>query len=346
MRDEPAAPALPVPEPDRPAATDALVVREDHEVAVRALRGSAWKGGLAAGVPALLVAGLIPGLYANLFPVFWEAIRAFTPGAMSPYLALGMLFAAPALLAIPVGMLGNLAARIQSKEGRERGLAAAAGAGIATTAVAFGSVLLRVASPEELILRAPLFAAAALGAGVVGALSFLGVPGRDKKGPRVPSLYHGLVSAGVGGPALLLAGGVWALVAKLFPFLSPRAVEAVLATPYAELATVTVALAGLSPISYGLARAFRRRLPEANRSALALGLFFPALVPLLGIAGLLFSQGTWTAAHLGMLAGCAFGAVPHALGILFGLTGEELRHRRLAAGKEEPARLDGTLEPA
>ena len=72
----------------------------------RARRLAAWKGALAAGVPALLVVGLVPHLYTSLFPMLWEAMFALLPRALAPYLSLGVLFITPALLALPAALFG------------------------------------------------------------------------------------------------------------------------------------------------------------------------------------------------------------------------------------------------
>jgi hypothetical protein len=245
-------------------------------------------------------------------------MHAVVPGALAPYLALGVLFCFPALLAVPVAAFGALVSRNAALRGRDVGAAAAAGGGLAMAGVVFGAILSSAGSAGELALKAPLFAAGALAVGVVGIACFASIPLPGRREGATPPVYRAFLAAGFGAPALLAGGALWAGFASVFPWLSPRVLESLLASPFAEVAVAAVALGALAPITYGTARCVSSTNGD-QRPVLA-GLLFPVLVPLLGVIGILAAEGGVTAAQLGILAGCALGIIPHFLAAVLGLT--------------------------
>lgn len=290
------------------------------------LPAAACKGALAAGLPALAITSMVPILFEGLFPAVFHTLRDHLP-LIAPYLSLGILFLTPAALAIPVAHLSRRMVRRLARRERDQGLAAAAGAGLASVAVTFGAILAHAGSVGQIAMMAPMFTAAALAVGVVGAGSFAAVPAESSRdegsAPPVPSLYYGLMAAGIGGPALLAGGGLWTMLAWLMPFLSPKILDGFLVSPLAEMATVSIALAGLAPVSYLLARGLKRTFRKASPKALAAGLLFPPLVPLVVLAGFMASSGTLSLPLVGLVAGSLVGALAHLAAIATGLSGDE-----------------------
>jgi hypothetical protein len=283
------------------------------------------KGALAAGLPTFLALNLVPSLYLASLPTlqwFLHQVPLLQP--LAPFLALTALFVAPALLALPAAMISARVARGSARQGEDLGLATAAGAGIATTGLTLGAVFLRLEAVRELIILAPLFLAAALFVGVVGSFTFLAI--RRPKGLRrgvprpLPSLYPSLIAAGLGGPLLLLGGGLWAGLASLFPFLSPRFLaglfQGALSLSGVEALTATIALGALAPLTYGLGKRLRKAFPGANPRGLSLGLFLPSLIPFLGVLGL-SQTSLYLPTSTIMLLGCLAGALPHLFAAIF-----------------------------
>lgn len=299
-------------------------------------RLASLKGAAAAGIPALAMIALVPLLYHEFFPLLWYGAYELSR-PLAPYLALVVLFATPALLALPVAVAAGRMARRQAEKGKDLGMAAAAGAGIACTGVTVGAILRRVDSFHDLVLMAPLFAAASLAVGLVGSFSFAALRRRDRGDARVPALYRGCVAAGVGGPALLVGGGLWALAAAAVPALSPRFLASLvgdwISSGGVEALTMAIALGGLAPVSFLTARFLRGSLRGAGKAAVFLGLMFPILIPLFGVLGIHLSPSEiGTGSLLMLLTGCLAGAAPHAVAIVLGLRGGATRERRALEG--------------
>lgn len=318
----PRRPALEAPEPHVPLVPYASSSALTDPLAER--RRAAWTGAFVAGVPALAVlATARAGLNAAL-PTLGEAFAALVPTPLLPFALGSFLFLLPALLALPAGAAGAMVARKKGQRDRDLGLAAAAGAGMGTTALTAGALLFEGLAHGEMLLL-PIWAlAAALGVGVVGAASFAAVP-RDRSSEAPPSLYAGLVSAGLGAPALLAGGGVWAAIAWMFPFLSPWALaKLAFSGSVASAVATAIAVAGVAPISFLTARAMRRTSPKAHGGALAAGLLAPTVVPFVGYLGVLmfytYSSVWGPAAAIGI--GGAVAVAAHALAILAGLASE------------------------
>lgn len=320
--------------------SELLEVRQDP---LRERKLAALKGGAVAGLPTLAIVSLVPELYRTFFPVFWNTFSGFSE-VLTPYLSLFALFSAPALLALPVAAITARTSLKLSRRSPDLGLAAAAGAGISVTAITVGRIFLHSSSLQDVILAAPIFAAGFLGIGVVGATTFSVLqaqPGRRQDPEDTPNLYPACIGAGLGGPALLMGGGLWALAIQWFPFLSPKTLAAFLGLGAgAQLShglTVALGLGGLAPVTFALALAIRRIFPQAKRGSILSGLLFPALIPALGILGMMlapFSPVTMSEALM-IFAGCMFGAVPHALAAHFGAGEPEVAGPRLLPDQSE-----------
>lgn len=315
-----------------------------------ARRRAAWRGALLAGFPAVGMAFLAPSLHAWLIPSVAHLASAWLPSTMAPYALLAVLLAAPAVLAIPVGLLAARAARTAARRDRDEGLAAAAGAGMAASAVAMGAVLQGASSASELALRAPLLAAAGLATGIVGSFAFAALP-RARRGESeegVPDLYHGMLAAGIGAPALLTGAAAWAATASLFPVLSPRVVQGFLSSPFAEVATAALALGGLAPVTYAVARVLGGGKSEARRKAVALGLLATVMVPAVSLVGLALGHGSMAAPIGGLIAGCLMAVAPHAaaLGAALLGPGSDRRRRALPAAEVTAAAPAVSAQPA
>ncbi len=252
-------------------------------------RTSAWKGALAAGLPSLLILAPLREFLTGAAPALAAFLDPFLPGFLLPFAVLSILFLTPALLAFPVAVASAISVRREGRRDRELGMAAAAGAGMGSATLAVGAVLFECFRAGEPLLIPIWLGAAALGVGVVGAGAFAAVPGsKGKRIENAPGLYHGLLAAGLGGPALLVGGGFWATAAYLVPELSPWWLASLaFSGSLASAVATSITLLGLAPVTYVLARTLRRRFPGAPAKALLAGLVFPPLVPFLALLGVL-----------------------------------------------------------
>lgn len=288
---------------------------------MRELRLAGWRGGMAAGLPALAVTLVLRDIVNFVIPGVLGALSSVAPHFLIPYAGIGTAALLPALLAIPIGLLAARAVSQLGERDPDLARAAAAGAGMGAAAVSAGALALELARTGDLFPIPFLATAAALGVGVVGTMAFAAVPRGRRKGPTVPSLYLGLTAAGLGGPALLLGGALWAGVASLLPFLSPWSLTpGFLSSGVAGATAATIAMVGLAPVSYLSARSMQRTFPRGSPAALGLGLAIPPAVPFLAVLSAVFFEFPHMLDAAGAtLVGGALAFVVHACAIALGL---------------------------
>lgn len=300
-----------------------------------ARRHAALAGATKLGVPALgMVLALSYGL--GLLGPWLEAFLVDTSVAGLLALFFATCFLGPALLALPLATLAVRVTRRAARAGEDLGLAAAAGAGVATAGVTFGWVVARAHSFTELLIAVPMMVAAAVLSGLVGwaAFSALPSPRRRRRVDRVPALYRALVGAGAGGTVLFLAASLWVLAAQLVPSLGMHWMAAWLPAWSGTLAAHALTLALLAPASYLSARLLAPG--TGRRTALGVGLMGPVMVPMVSKLGFaMLYGGVVPNPYLPMVLGYLLGALPHALAIRAGL-GAPRERPRLSAGAEIP----------
>lgn len=315
--------ALATVERDLPAPTDPA----------QATRRAAWRGAAAAGVPALALLMATPSLIEMVVPTLISMLHGVLGFTASFYVTMAVVSLGPALLALPVAATAAAAARRQGKADRDLGLATAAGASMGTAALTAGAVAVSLVSSVELAMAAPLVAASALAVGVVGGAAFMAVPRSRKKSQRVPGLYQGLLSAGLGVPSIVVGGGMWSLMTWLLPFLSAAAVRAVLPTHVAMFLYPILFLTALTPVTYGMARMWRKKVPDLNARAVGAGLMFPPLLPFLILSATLASRMHVSTTLLALLAGNLVGVLPHLLAAGAGLRRRDAKPELTAGGR-------------
>lgn len=293
----------------------------------QATRRAAWRGAAAAGIPALALLMATPSLLDVVVPSLISMLHGLLGFTASFYVTMAVVSLGPALLALPVAATAAAAARRQGKADRDLGLATAAGASMGTAALTAGAVGVSLVSSVELAMAAPLVAASALAVGVVGGTAFMAVPRDRKRNQQVPGLYQGLLSAGLGVPAIVVGGGLWSLLTWVLPFLSAAAVRAVLPTHLAMFAYPILFLTALTPVTYGMARLWRKKVPDLNAKAVGAGLVFPPLLPFLILSATLASRMHVTTTLMALLAGNLVGVLPHLLAAAAGLREKKARAR-------------------
>lgn len=301
-------------------------MRPDSQISLRSAAGcrrAALRGALAAGLPTLALSLALPALVGALLPHPYALLALLVPEAVVPFLLLALAACTPGLLALPVGLGAGLVARHEARQGRARGLAAAAGAGLATALCSFGVLLSHMRAFSDLVALSPFLVSAGLAVGVVGALAFRAVPRRpwEDQDPPVPALYHTLTAAGLAGPALVAGGGAWAALAWAFPgLLYPfHVVSQLPSTVQGAFLAAALPLA-LTPFSYGSSRLLGRIFPGAPRRALHVGLLLPPLAVMLGVVVGALGDPQVAVRYLPLLLlGGLTGIAPHLYSVRTGL---------------------------
>jgi hypothetical protein len=290
----------------------------DSQVCLPAADGchrAALRGALVAGLPTMALSLAVPHLAATLLPRMFAGLSCLLPESVVPFVLLATAACVPGLLAIPVGLAAGRVARHEARDGRDRGLAAAAGAGLAAAFTSFGVLLSNLRQVSDLVALSPFLVASCLAVGVVGALAFHAVPQRrfEAGEPQVPALYHTLTAAGLAGPALVAGGGIWAGLAWAMPWLF---------APLDRIADLPATLQGaclaaglplaLTPFSYASSRLLGRLFPGAPRRALQVGLLLPPLAVMLASMVGTLGGPNLEVRHLPMLVlGGLLGVLPH-----------------------------------
>lgn len=299
----------------------------------QATRRAAWRGAASAGIPALALLLATPSLLEVVVPTLISMLHGVLGFTASFYVTMAVVSLGPALLALPVAAMAAMAARRQGKADRDLGLATAAGASMGTAALTAGAVGVSLVTSVELAMAAPLVAASALAVGVVGGTAFVAVPRSRKKNQQVPGLYQGLLSAGLGVPAIVVGGGMWSLLTWLLPFLSAAAVRAVFPAHMAMFLYPIIFLGALTPVTYGMARLWRKKMPDVNARAVGAGLMFPPLLPFLILSATLASRMHISTTLLALLAGNLVGVLPHLAAAAAGLRKRDGKRRLGASPK-------------
>jgi hypothetical protein len=274
-----------------------------------------------------------PSLLELVVPTLISALHSIVGFTPAFYVTMAVVSLGPALLALPVAATAAATARRQGKADRDLGLATAAGASMGTAALTAGAVGVSLVSSVEMAMAAPLVAASALAVGVVGGSAFMAVPRSRKKDQNVPGLYQGLLSAGLGVPAIVVGGGMWSLLTWMLPFLSAAAVRAVLPAHLAMFLYPIIFLTALTPVTYAMARLWRKKVPDLNARAVGAGLMFPPLLPFLILSATLASRMHITTTLAALLVGNLVGVLPHLLAAAGGLSKRDGK-RQLTSGTE------------
>jgi hypothetical protein len=243
---------------------------------------AAWKGAWTTALPALALATPIPFLWQKLFWGSVRALRAYMPYSLAKNLMGTLVWFLPALLAVPVGWFVARKIRQEAAFHPSRGRAVAAGACIgatlACTLVIVGKNLV-IFEPGWIGLQ---IMGAALGVGVLGAISFGAAGPNPGEQGKIPALYQGLTTTGLTGPIFFLAAVLWGFLGLAFPGISLKSILLAIGLPSligsSSIASLLLILPLLTPVAYLSGRLTRYLFPDASPNVLRIGLVLPALV--------------------------------------------------------------------
>lgn len=302
------------------AASSPLPVPQDPG---RSLPRAAGTGAAVTALPTLALLACTPFLSATVVPALISSLHALLPFTASFWVSMTLVTLGPAFLALPVAALGAAVARREGAIDRDRGLAAAAGAALATAGLTGTAGLWALATNLQFPMWAPLTAATALAVGVVGGASFLAVPRRPGESRGVPPLYQGLLAAGLGVPSLVVGAGLWTTLTTLVPVLSVLFLQGAFSPSLGLFLHSLLCLTTLAPLTYLLARTARRQFPGLDRGAVGAGLAFPPTLPFLILSAGLLTRLTPSGPLMAMVLGHGLGVLPHLLAIRAGLRARE-----------------------